>query len=196
MILYKDVMTYFDESMHVYGWILSILKCGRLKILQLPILGTQFLIPSYHKTMHGMMVPMFSSGMSKYVFKIFNSISFWCECFMTLCSCEIINGCVFSSLVHVYTSCHAFYLNIVSIWEYVSHNSMDSQLLINFSKFFALTQCPRTVYILKDFFKVFNIKFVHGAMWLVLVFFIYTFLYTLHNCMCSSSLKKRYWEHW
>ena len=49
MILYKDIMPYLDKFAHVYGWKLSILlsplKFGRPKILQLPILGAQFLNP-------------------------------------------------------------------------------------------------------------------------------------------------------
>ena len=49
MTFYKDIMPYFDKYIHVYGWNLSILwsplKIWTLKILQWPILGTQFLIP-------------------------------------------------------------------------------------------------------------------------------------------------------
>ena len=49
MTLFNDIMPYFDEFIHVYGLNMSILwpplKFGRPKILQLPILGTQFLNP-------------------------------------------------------------------------------------------------------------------------------------------------------
>ena len=49
MTLFKDIMPYFDEFIHVYGWNMGILwsplKFWTPKILQLPILGTQFLNP-------------------------------------------------------------------------------------------------------------------------------------------------------
>ena len=53
MTLFNDIMPYFDEFIHVYGWNMSILcmwspkKFGCSKILRLPILGTQFLNPGY-----------------------------------------------------------------------------------------------------------------------------------------------------
>ena len=50
MTLYKDIMPYFGKFTKVYGYIVycilwSIYKFARPKILQLPILGTQFLNP-------------------------------------------------------------------------------------------------------------------------------------------------------
>ena len=50
MTLFNDIMPYFNEFIHVYGWNMNILwsslkKFGRPKILQLPILGTLFLNP-------------------------------------------------------------------------------------------------------------------------------------------------------